>query len=29
VGGSWVVPKGAPDAALIEANARAAAALAG
>lgn len=28
VGGSWIVPKGAPDVALIEANARAAAALA-
>ncbi|MBC2667117.1 bifunctional 4-hydroxy-2-oxoglutarate aldolase/2-dehydro-3-deoxy-phosphogluconate aldolase [Novosphingobium flavum] len=28
VGGSWVVPKGAPDVALIEATARAAAALA-
>jgi len=27
VGGSWIVPKGAPDVALIEANARAAAAL--
>ncbi|MEO7247113.1 MAG: bifunctional 4-hydroxy-2-oxoglutarate aldolase/2-dehydro-3-deoxy-phosphogluconate aldolase [Novosphingobium sp.] len=27
VGGSWIVPKGAPDAAVIEANARAAAAL--
>lgn len=28
VGGSWIVPKGAPDATVIEANARAAAALA-
>ncbi len=28
VGGSWIVPKGAPDQALIEANAQAAAALA-
>ncbi len=27
VGGSWIVPKGAPDAAIIEANARAAAGL--
>ncbi len=27
VGGSWIVPKGAPDPAVIEANARAAAAL--
>jgi 2-dehydro-3-deoxyphosphogluconate aldolase / (4S)-4-hydroxy-2-oxoglutarate aldolase len=27
VGGSWIVPKGAPDVALIEANARTAAAL--
>jgi 2-dehydro-3-deoxyphosphogluconate aldolase / (4S)-4-hydroxy-2-oxoglutarate aldolase len=27
VGGSWIVPKGTPDVALIEANARAAAAL--
>ena len=27
VGGSWIVPKGAPDKAVIEANARAAAAL--
>ncbi len=27
VGGSWIVPRGAPDPALIEANARAAAAL--
>ncbi len=27
VGGSWIVPKGAPDVAVIEANARAAAAL--
>ncbi len=27
VGGSWIVPKGAPDVALIESNARAAAAL--